>query len=280
MDDRVLVDVIHRVRDGDHAAVEVLVAAIQDDIYKLALRMVAQPSDAEDATQEILIKVLTRLSSFRAEAAVKTWVYRVAMNHLLDRRKTPFERARMNFDSFGEDLATGLADPDHRDEPEAALLAEEVKLGCTSAMLQCLDRDHRAAYVLGEIFDLNSDQASTILEITGAAYRKRLSRARHRVRTFMSTTCGIVNPANSCRCEKRIDKAIEMGRVDPQNLRYADHPTRTALATIEMEQLLDAASVMRSHPDYAAPSWIVTTIRSLISTKSLQLDLTAKRDTQ
>jgi len=132
----------------------------------------------------------------------------------------------------------------------------------------------------GEVFDLNSDQASIILEITHAAYRKRLSRARHRVRTFMSRTCGIVNPANPCRCEKRIDKAIEMGRVDPQNLRYADHPTRTALATVEMEQLLDAASVMRSHPDYAAPAWIVTTIRTLISTKSLQLDLTAKRDTQ
>ena len=68
---------------GDGHALEALLEAVQGPVYGLALRMLWHPADAEDATQEILIKVVTHLSQFRGDSSFKTWMFRVATNHLL-----------------------------------------------------------------------------------------------------------------------------------------------------------------------------------------------------
>ena len=86
---------------GDKAAAGAVLDAIQDDVYELALRMLGHPADAQDAAQEILLIVLTHLGSFRGDSSFKTWVWRIAANHLsrvrrgrrevltFDRRSTP-----------------------------------------------------------------------------------------------------------------------------------------------------------------------------------------------
>jgi len=207
---------VARAVDGDKAALEEVVRLLQDPLYRLALRMTWRPADAEDATQEILIRVVTRLASWRGEAELLTWAYRIGVNYLLNlRRKTPREAQQLSLDEFRADLADGLADADYRG-PEAAVLAEEVRLSCTQSMLQCLERGERVAFVLGDIFELSSTDAAWILETSPAAYRKRLERARHRIRAFMESTCGLVNPEAFCRCARRIPKAIAAGRVDPE----------------------------------------------------------------
>ena len=76
------------------------------------------------------------------------------------------------------------------------------------ALLQCLERSERIAYVLGGIFDLPSAEAAWILDVTPAAYRKRLERARQRIRSFMNSTCGLVNPGAFCRCARRTSAAL------------------------------------------------------------------------
>ena len=94
---------------GDQRALERLLRAVHDRVYRLAVRMTARPPDAEDATQEILIRVITRLSTYRGEAAFTTWVHRVAVNYLLDRSKNSVERLEMTFDRFAADLLDGLS---------------------------------------------------------------------------------------------------------------------------------------------------------------------------
>jgi DNA-directed RNA polymerase specialized sigma24 family protein len=84
------------------------------------------------------------------EAAFATWAYRVAANHILNFRKCRVEQENLTFGGYGEELERGLADPDTT-RPDAGLLAEEVKLGCTLGMLLCLDRDHRLAYILTDV---------------------------------------------------------------------------------------------------------------------------------
>jgi len=117
---------------GDKTALEDVVRSLQDPLYRLALR----PSDAEDATQEILIRVMTRLASWRGEATLLTWSYRVGVNNLLNlRRQSPHEARALTLDEFRGDLADGLASADYSG-PDADLLAEEVRLGCTQAVLQ------------------------------------------------------------------------------------------------------------------------------------------------
>lgn len=75
----------------DQAALEELIAQIQEKVYGLALRMLWHPEDAQDATQEILLRVVTHLATFRGESTFFTWVYRIAANHLLRFRKSRLE---------------------------------------------------------------------------------------------------------------------------------------------------------------------------------------------
>jgi RNA polymerase sigma factor (sigma-70 family) len=248
--------------EGDSAALERVVGAVRDDVYRLALRMLWQPEDAEDATQEALIRIMTRIGSYRGEAAFRTWSYRVAVNHILNWRKSRAEQQNLTFRRFGEDLHEGLEVPDPR-TPDAALLAEEVKLGCTLGMLLCLDRDHRLAYVLSDVFDLPSADAAFICGDTAAAFRKRASRARAQLRAFVSSHCGLVNRTALCRCDRRVATAVRIGRVRPDALQFAGHISPDA-AVGEMERLHDLASLMRSHPEYQAPTAVIEAVRVAI----------------
>jgi RNA polymerase sigma factor (sigma-70 family) len=249
---------VRRAADGDRDALEAVVRTVQDDVYRLALRMLWHPADAEDATQEILVRLVTRLSAFRGEAAFTTWAYRVAVNHLLTTRRRRAERAALTFDEFADDLAQGrdraFAAPDIDD----ALLEEEVKVGCTQAML------------LGEVFDLPSGDAAWILDLTPAAYRKRLSRARERIGAFMEGHCGLVRAENPCRCARRIGTAIATGRVDPDHLLFArTGAVRRGIA--EMEGLHASAAVFRSHPETRAPDALARRVLDILADDRLSL---------
>ena len=104
-----LEDLARRAIDGDRDALDRLVRDVQGNVYGLALRMLWNREDAEDATQEILVRVVTRLSQFDFRSRLKTWVYRVAVNYILDAKKSPVERMHLSFERFAEDLAEGLS---------------------------------------------------------------------------------------------------------------------------------------------------------------------------
>lgn len=257
---------VERAKTGDKDALDQVVRGIADFVYGLAVRMLWHPADAEDAAQEILIKVVTNLSSFRGESSFRTWAYRVATNHLLTGRKRRLEQQReWTFEHFAEAIDEGLAEPALATRPqgEAKLLAEEVKIGCTQAMLLCLDREHRLSYILAEVFDMTGEESAAVLGIEPAAFRKRLSRAREQIRGFMQAKCGIVNPANPCRCARQTDALIRKGVVDPQNLLFAVHPTIHAQVA-ELDALDGAAALFRSSPRYSAPTTVVEAVKAMI----------------
>src|SRR5262252_5072990 len=101
---------------GDKAAAQSILDAIQDGVYELALRMLGHPADAEDAAQEILVIVLTHLGSFRGESAFKTWVWRIAANHLARVRRG--RREIISFELLDDRLRSGLGE-EVDDRPEA-----------------------------------------------------------------------------------------------------------------------------------------------------------------
>jgi DNA-directed RNA polymerase specialized sigma24 family protein len=233
--------------------------------------MTGCPDDALDASQEILVRVMTRLSTFRGEAAFRTWVHRVAINHLLDRKRSAVERLELDFGAFADDLLDGLTPVAPNAGPELDLLAREVKHGCTLALLTCLDRQLRVVYVLGEVFGVSSSEGAWICDTTETAYRKRLSRARALVRGFVADHCGLVAPTTArCHCRKRVPAALARGRVDAAT---AAHPTAPAVdaAVAEMESLYDAAGLIRSLPDTTAPGEVAVGIRSLVQSGRYQL---------
>lgn len=254
-----LEELVARATDGDGAALDAVLRAIKDDVYGLALRMLWHPADAEDATQETLLRVVTQLSKFEGRSRFRTWVYRVAVRSILNFKRSRGEHG-MSFDEYGDDLLDGLNAPTPGlSGAERDTLREEVKVACTLAMLQCLDRDHRIAYVLGEIFDLKSDEAAEILDVSPETHRQRLSRARKRVYAFTASRCSLVQPSAPCSCEGRIGRAIELGRVDPKNLLFNTLPLASAqpAEAAQVAELItaacDAATLMRSNPRHAAP---------------------------
>lgn len=97
---------VARANTGDRPALEELIGRHQAWVYNIALRMLWEPADAEDATQEVLLKVITRLSTFQGRSRFRTWLYRIACNHVLGmkrgRAEDPDPRAFM---------AEGYVDP-------------------------------------------------------------------------------------------------------------------------------------------------------------------------
>jgi RNA polymerase sigma factor (sigma-70 family) len=231
---------------GDREALDALVRAIQGDIYGLALRMLWNREDAEDATQEILIRIVTHLSQFNFKSRLKTWAYRVAVNYVLDVKKSAIERLHLSFEQFADNLDNGL-EPTSVTDAEHSLLIEEVKVGCSMAMLQCLDRPHRAAYVLGEVMELSGPEAADALEIQPALFRKRLQHAREAVVTFTKSHCGLVSDSARCRCHRRVPAGAVSDAAPAKPIQFACRPTSFEEARSLVRQVDEARWVVQVH---------------------------------
>ncbi|MEP6665581.1 MAG: hypothetical protein ABJA81_03940 [Nocardioidaceae bacterium] len=181
-------------------------------------------------------------------------------NYLLDRSKNTVERLETTFDAFAADLLDGLASS-ASSAPDAGILEREVQLACTHAMLTCLDRGHRIAYILGEIFEVDSAEGGFICEVSPVTYRKRLSRARARMRLFLNVNCGLVSPDAACHCSKRVDVAVRLGRVDRQRLEFTDV---TVSVNDEMVRFHEAADLLRCLPPAKVPTSTIDVVTNLI----------------
>lgn len=214
---------IKKALNGDKTALEGITIAIQDNIYYLSLRMLANPDDAIEATQDILIKVITNLSSFRFDSHFNTWVYRVASNHLITAKKILNKDPALNFELFKMDLEQDLYEPVNlRDRPDYQVLLNELRVSCTMAMLLCLNPAHRMAYILGDILEIEHDEASKILAISKDNFRKQLSRARGKVVEFTSNSCRLVSDRATCSCDKKLQGALNRQRIKPDNIIFTD----------------------------------------------------------
>lgn len=257
---------VAKAQKGDRDALEHVIRSIQSKVYSLALRMLWHPEDAKDATQDILLRVVTHLSAFRADSAFFTWIYRIAVNHLLDCRRSRLETQMISFDEFGKDLEEGLTETPSTSDP---LFYQEIRIGCTLGMLSCLDRPHRIAYILGDILEMTSTEAAAVVAVEPATFRKRLERARRSIVSFMKKRCGLANSQNECRCSKRVKRAIDLKRVNPDQLLFANDRKNAREFPIvltkirELEEMQRAVVLYRTHPDCTVPDFLAT-IRSLV----------------
>ncbi len=252
---------------GDQDALEELVRRHQGFVHELAVRVLGSRADAEDATQEILLRVVTRLGSYRGEAAFRTWAYRLAIRHLGAFRSRRAARREQSFAERGE-LLDRTPDEELPDPgtllADVQLVVQEVKATCLAGLLLCLDHEHRLAFVLGEIFEAPDVVCAELLEISRENVRQRISRARAQLRSFLEGRCGLIDPRNSCRCERKTRAFIRKGFVDPARLQFT--PARleaVSAAAAERAQRLEAlaeetcAQLLRGQPigpepDFAA----------------------------
>ncbi len=247
-------ETVERARGGDSAAIHELLGAIRDPAYALGVRMLADPEAARDATQEVLFRVSRALPRFRGESTVSTWVYRIAVNVMLTASRSAAEQRTTSFEVASDQLEQALDAADSCTPVNDPVLVEETRLFCTHGMLLCLDRGHRAAYILGEIFELPSSTVAGALEISEEATRKRISRARTAMNDFMRARCGLVSEAARCRCQTLTAVAVAQGFVSADRLRYATSPTLPErLLKAQLRKYASAIDVFRGHPHYENP---------------------------
>jgi len=254
------IDLVQSALAGDRKALERLVRRHQGFIYNLSLKLVLYPPDAEDVTQDVLIKVITHLSRFQGQSNFRTWLYRIVMNHFLDMKKRKAEHVESlsRFANDGEALlAVNATDEDGLSEEQIA----ETQVMCTVGMLMCLSREQRLVYVLGDVFAIDHNTASELLSTTPEAYRQQLTRARKDLYSFINKKCGLVNPANPCRCSKKTKLWIERGFVAKDTLLFKGQYTERIRDHVEANIASGAlmvkdvyADLYQSHPILNAKS--------------------------
>ncbi len=235
LDDEVTVDdLARRAADGDRDALSALVRELQHPMYRLALRFLGHPEDAEDACQEILVRIVTRLGTFEGRSKFTTWAYTVATRSLLRTRKRVIESSVQGAKQFAAFLDAGMGDIDTTmEEVEFRLLCEEVRISCTYGMLLCVSRPQRAAYLLADVVGLTDVEGAEILECTREAFRQRVARARRTLRHVIDHRCGLVDPANPCRCGRQIAASESAGILRRDHLPLAGHAREEVRVWIE-----------------------------------------------
>lgn len=270
-----LENLVRKAVQGDKDALEEIVRRIQDRIYALSIRMLYDPGDAEDATQEILVKIITHLGGFRGESAFGTWVWRIAANHLLTTRKRRAERRAKSFEEYERiiDRDAGEAWQERDSHALQRLIVEEIRISCLQALLLSLDRGHRLAYILVQVLDFSPRSGAEILGVKHAAFRKRLSRGRARLVHFMTRNCRLIHPTNRCQCERVAARELERGGVDPAKLRFADNPCRvkhqeTTLARLgELDELKRIGVLYKTCTDFRSPESVMENVKNIVTTK-------------
>jgi RNA polymerase sigma-70 factor (ECF subfamily) len=178
-------ELARQARRGEHAAFETLVARYQDGIYRLAVRMSHNRSDAEEIAQEAFLHAYAGIGGFRGTSRFSSWLYRIAMNEALMRRRAAVRRPTQSLEvvapRFGDVGCPAPADSDA--DPRADDLVEQNEVARrVGEALNLLEDDQRAAFVLRDLEELSAEEAAVILGVTPETVRQRAHRARLKLR--------------------------------------------------------------------------------------------------
>ncbi|MBI4722282.1 MAG: sigma-70 family RNA polymerase sigma factor [Candidatus Stahlbacteria bacterium] len=177
LSDKVLVK---RAKSGDFHSFDELVSRYETKVYNLAYRMLGSQDDAKDILQETFISAFKALNNFREKASFSTWIYRIATNACLMKFRTKEPRV-ISIDK--EPLVAETID--WSESLSDTLDREELKKVLDKA-ISSLPKTHRVVFVLRDIEGLSSSEASKVLNISIAAVKSRLHRARLYLREKLS----------------------------------------------------------------------------------------------
>jgi len=270
-------ELVRGAQAGNRDAVELLLIRHQPWIFNLAVRMLAHRADAEDATQDVLIKAYKALPGFRGDSGFRTWLYRIAVNHILNIKTAASSVCSFDDAARGLERVPDLDPPDPRTAPvPVEILIEETKICCTMGTLLCLDGRQRLVFILGEIFGVSDEVGAQIVDVTPVNFRQILSRARRDLYEYLRGNCSLVNSTAPCKCVRKTRAFVQGGFVDPRTLQFTSQYQRRVreVAGDRAGELSEAyrkvaALVYRDHPFYE-PAAQVAAVREALKTVSLE----------
>lgn len=267
-----------KAQSGDPSSLEALVKLHETWVFNIVLRMVGDFHEAEDITQDILLKAFMKIKTFQGNSRFRTWLYRLTVNYVLNMKETNSEKLHNKYyktpysdEDVNDFLNCDVLDPNTIPN-DLSLLAGEVMVKCMLGMLLCLNRKYRLVFILGGILNVNGKVGSEILEISEDNYRQILSRARAKVYNFLNDRCSLVNPGKPCTCERCIPSNIKTAYIDPlkivfntkdgKAIREIITDTGNRVNNIRYEQ---CAELYRKHPLQESPDFVNKVIEILRS---------------
>lgn len=172
--------VIRSVLDGNINDFEKLVTAYEKNVYNLALRMVGDPDDAADITQETFIKAYRALGSFRGDSKFSSWIYRIASNVCLDFLRSRSRRAQVPLSFENEDAEGEIELPDMSQNPEKVLM-KKLSMEAVRRGMEKLPPKQRQILVLRELCGLSYAELAQTLSVEEGTVKSRIFRARKRL---------------------------------------------------------------------------------------------------
>jgi RNA polymerase sigma-70 factor (ECF subfamily) len=188
-------DLLRRAGQGDWSAFERLLGRYEGRVFGLAMRILGQRQDAEDVTQQTFLSVLEHVAQFREEAAVATWILRIAANHALKtlRKRRGLPTTPLVFPDDPDDNYASVPHPQFiaqwRDAPDQLAERAEVRRLLDQALAE-LDDKYRIVFVLRDIEGLSTKETAELLELTEANIKVRLLRARLLLRERLTEALG------------------------------------------------------------------------------------------
>ena len=168
---------------GDHAAFTTLVEQNQDRLFASMIQVTGSPEEAEEVVQEAFIRAFLKLQTFQGNSQFFTWIYRIAFNAALGRRRR--NRAKVSLDVLRESGGTELViEQDSVDEP----LLQKERVEVVRNALEGLSEDHRSILVLREMEGFSYEEIAEITQISIGTVRSRLSRARAQLKLLIEAS--------------------------------------------------------------------------------------------
>lgn len=210
-------ELLSLIREDHVQAANILIDRYRPYVLNLA-RQKVEPEYVEDITQDILLKVFVSIKKFEQRSLLSTWIYRIAVNHLL-RHKGSSARLLDHPNKVQYRMASAS------DENE---LLKERKEAMLLGMTLCMDAEQRMVITLADIFKLDHNVASVIMNTTPVNFRKRLSRTRKELKYFINNQCSLLNSKGTCRCKFKSRSYMEKGWISKTTLTFSKEHIQSA----------------------------------------------------
>ncbi|TWU18102.1 ECF RNA polymerase sigma factor SigW [Allorhodopirellula heiligendammensis] len=171
------IELIRRALAGEEQAFELLVLEHQDRLFRAMTQVTGSVHDAEEVTQEAFVRAFLKLDTFQQNSQFFTWLYRVAFNIALSRKRR--KRVKISLDAQREELGSDVID---RGDAVDANMIRQDQVNLVQAALDGLSEQHRGILVLREMNEASYEEIAEILDLSIGTVRSRLNRARKQLR--------------------------------------------------------------------------------------------------
>jgi RNA polymerase sigma factor (sigma-70 family) len=170
----------------DATAFRAFITEHQQRVYNLVLKMVQHVHDAEEITQDVFVDVYRKPEAFRGDAAVSTWLYRIAMNKCIDHlRRQQRKKRRFLSAFFAPGISNAPAEPSHAIHP-GVVAEQREQLAILFRALDQLPANQHMAWVLSEMENLSYKEISEVMQVSVSSIESLLFRARKNVKKILS----------------------------------------------------------------------------------------------